>query len=183
MRSCARETGCACAPKRSEYIAERVIFAAPTFLAPYIVEGAPPAHGFVYSPWLTANLTIERPPEETAWDNVIYDSPTLGYVDATHMSLRSRDRTVGVDVLLGAGRSTARRHARDAARKGLDLLARSDPARSGARASRYSRTRFPHRRDAHRPRHGAAGAGISGLGGAAPVRRSQRARSFTPIPT
>ena len=49
----------------------------------------------MYSPWLTANLTIEQPPEETAWDNVIYDSPALGYVDATHMSLRSViDRSV-----------------------------------------------------------------------------------------
>src|SRR5439155_25169145 len=72
-----------------EYVAERVIFAAPTFLASYIVEGAPPATGSVYSPWLTANLTLERLPEETAWDNVIYDSPALGYVVATHMSLRS----------------------------------------------------------------------------------------------
>jgi hypothetical protein len=72
-----------------DYLAERVIFAAPTFLASYIVEGAPPAHGFVYSPWITANLIVEKPPEETAWDNVIFDSPALGYVDATHMSLRS----------------------------------------------------------------------------------------------
>jgi len=78
-----------------EYIAERVIFAAPSFLASYIVEGAPPAEGFVYSPWLTANLVIERPPEDVAWDNVIYDSPTLGYVDATHMTLASfTDRSV-----------------------------------------------------------------------------------------
>jgi glycine/D-amino acid oxidase-like deaminating enzyme len=79
----------------SECIAERVIFAAPTFLAPYIIEGAPAATGFVYSPWLTANLTIDRLPDEPAWDNVIYDSPALGYVVATHMSLRSRiDRSV-----------------------------------------------------------------------------------------
>lgn len=78
-----------------EYIADRVIFAAPTFLAPYVIEGAPRAEGFVYSPWLTANLTIERPPEDVAWDNVIYDSPALGYVDATHMSLRTFiDRSV-----------------------------------------------------------------------------------------
>jgi glycine/D-amino acid oxidase-like deaminating enzyme len=78
-----------------EYIADRVIFAAPTFLAPYLIEGAPRAEGFVYSPWLTANLTIEHPPEDVAWDNVIYDSPTLGYVDATHMSLRTFiDRSV-----------------------------------------------------------------------------------------
>jgi glycine/D-amino acid oxidase-like deaminating enzyme len=79
-----------------EYLAERVIFAAPTFLAPYIVEGAPTAAGFVYSPWLTANLTLDRlPAGEPAWDNVIYDSPALGYVVATHMSLRSHiERTV-----------------------------------------------------------------------------------------
>ncbi len=78
-----------------EYVAERIIFAAPTFLAPYIIEGAP-APGFVYSPWLTANLTLDRlPSEETAWDNVIYDSPALGYVNATHMSLKSQiDRSV-----------------------------------------------------------------------------------------
>src|SRR5205823_2938028 len=80
-------------------LADRVIFAAPTFLASRIVEGAPAADGFVYSPWLTANLTLDRPPREKgseqAWDNVIYDSPSLGYVVATHMNLKSRvDRTV-----------------------------------------------------------------------------------------
>jgi glycine/D-amino acid oxidase-like deaminating enzyme len=82
-----------------EYRADAVIFAAPTFLAHYVLEGAAPAEGFVYSPWLTANLTLDRMPAENgiepAWDNVIYDSPALGYVNATHMSLRSRiDRTV-----------------------------------------------------------------------------------------
>lgn len=82
-----------------EYIAEAVIFAAPTFLAPYLIEGAPPAAGFEYSPWLTANLTLDRLPDqkgaEPAWDNVIYDSPALGYVNATHMSLATHvERTV-----------------------------------------------------------------------------------------
>ena len=76
-----------------EYIADRVIFAAPSFIASYIVEGAQPAAGLVYSPWLTANLTLDRLPAEkgleTAWDNVIFDSPALGYVVATHMSLSS----------------------------------------------------------------------------------------------
>ncbi len=82
-----------------EYTADAVIFAAPTFLAPYILEDSPPVHGFEYSPWLTANLTLDRLPRErgleTAWDNVIYDSPALGYVVATHQSLSSRvDRSV-----------------------------------------------------------------------------------------
>ncbi len=82
-----------------EYLADRVIFAAPTFLAPYLIEGAPPAAGFIYSPWITANLTLDRLPAkrgiETAWDNVIFESLALGYVSATHMSLRSHiERTV-----------------------------------------------------------------------------------------
>jgi len=85
--------------EETEYIAGKIIFAAPTFLAHYIIEGAPPATGFQYSPWLTANLTLDRIPDqrkaEPAWDNVIYDSPALGYVNATHMSLATHtDRTV-----------------------------------------------------------------------------------------
>ena len=83
----------------AEYKAECVIFAAPTFLAPYIVEGMAPLHDFEYSPWLTANLTLERLPSnygpDLTWDNVVMDSPTLGYVDAMHQSLRSHlERTV-----------------------------------------------------------------------------------------
>jgi glycine/D-amino acid oxidase-like deaminating enzyme len=83
----------------NEYLAEVVIFSAPTFLAPYLIEGFPPVHDFVYSPWLTANITLEHLPRETglelAWDNVNYDSPTLGYVVATHQTLRTFvDRSV-----------------------------------------------------------------------------------------
>jgi phytoene dehydrogenase-like protein len=83
----------------TEFQAEFVIFAAPTFLAPYILENFPPIHDFVYSPWLTANLTLDRLPDsrgaEPAWDTVFFDSPTLGYVDATHQSIRSHiDKTV-----------------------------------------------------------------------------------------
>lgn len=82
-----------------EYDAEFAIFAAPTFLAPYIIEGMTPLHDFEYSPWLTANLILERPPQNSGpdptWDNVFLESSTLGYVDATHQSLRTHvDRTV-----------------------------------------------------------------------------------------
>ena len=82
------------------YRAEAVIFAAPAFVAPYIVQGLRGTRSsFVYSPWLTANLTLDRGPRErgipAAWDNVIYDSPALGYVVATHQSLRTvEERTV-----------------------------------------------------------------------------------------
>jgi glycine/D-amino acid oxidase-like deaminating enzyme len=72
---------------------EEVIFAAPTFIAPYVVQGMRPP-GFTYSPWLVANLTLARWPEEhgvaPAWDNVLRDAGGLGYVVATHQSLRTR---------------------------------------------------------------------------------------------
>jgi len=84
------------------YLTDSVIFAAPTFLLPYIVpELASHRSSLIYSPWLTANITLDRPPRERgrgaplSWDNVIYESPALGYVDATHQSLRTRaDRSV-----------------------------------------------------------------------------------------
>ncbi len=83
----------------TEFQAEFVIFAAPTFLAPCLLEDFPRLRDFVYSPWLTANLTLDRYPEshggEPSWDTVFLDSPTLGYVDAMHQSLRTHvDRTV-----------------------------------------------------------------------------------------
>jgi hypothetical protein len=81
------------------YLTDAVIFAAPTFTAPYLIEGMLRVREFAYSPWLTANLTLDRWPRERdtqpAWDNVIYDSPALGYVVATHQSLRSHiEKTV-----------------------------------------------------------------------------------------
>ena len=82
------------------YAAGAVIFAAPTFLLPYLAE-TPRRPSLVYSPWFTANLVLDRLPRESgreappSWDNVIYGSPSLGYVVATHQSLRSReDRSV-----------------------------------------------------------------------------------------
>jgi len=77
-----------------EISCDQVIFAAPTFLAPYVVEGMRSPE-FVYSPWLVANLTLDRRPDERgvspAWDNVIRAAAGLGYVVATHQSLRARD--------------------------------------------------------------------------------------------
>ena len=83
----------------TEFQSEFVIFAAPTFLAPYVLDDFSRLHDFVYSPWLTANITLDRYPEsrgaEPSWDRVFLDSPALGYVDAMHQSLRAHiDRTV-----------------------------------------------------------------------------------------
>ena len=52
------------------------------------------------TPWFTANLTLDRWPRELesgepAWDNVIYNSKSLGYVVANHQSVRQHeDRSV-----------------------------------------------------------------------------------------
>jgi glycine/D-amino acid oxidase-like deaminating enzyme len=77
--------------EKALYAADAVIFAAPTFLAPYLVDGMPPLDGHVwqYSPWLTANVVLDRPPRslgKVAWDNVCFESPTLGYVVANHQT-------------------------------------------------------------------------------------------------
>jgi hypothetical protein len=94
-----KKTGATVFAGDTEYQAEFVIFAAPTFLGPYVIEGMARLHDFEYSPWLTANITLDRIPAsyggDPTWDNVFMESPTLGYVDATHQSLRTHiDRTV-----------------------------------------------------------------------------------------
>ncbi len=151
--------------EQAEYIADAVVFAAPTFLAPYIIEGAGSASGFVYSPWLTANLTLERPPREKtiepAWDNVIYDSPALGYVDATHMSLASNIVRNVWTYYWSFAEYAPDAGARPAARQGLELLERSDSQRSLSRAPRHPRVRFARGHHEDRPRHDPADSRIS----------------------
>ena len=73
--------------------AERVVLAIPKPFLKHVVRpwrDAPPDHleSFRYGPWMTANLHLRTRPTsrgaEVAWDNVLYDSPSLGYVVATH---------------------------------------------------------------------------------------------------
>ena len=89
--------------KAVRYEAERVIFAAPHFLARYVIRPyreSPPEHAlaFEYGSWMVANLTLRRRPKNVgfapAWDNVLYESPSLGYVVSTHQALVDRGRTV-----------------------------------------------------------------------------------------
>ncbi len=70
--------------------ARQCIYALPRFTAPHVIEGyAPEGEGaFTYCPWMVANLTVRRLPVGAAWDNVLADSPSLGYVVATHQDLR-----------------------------------------------------------------------------------------------
>jgi len=71
-----------------------VIYAAPAFLLPYLDPAVPPVKTMSWSPWLVANLTLDRMPAEKglepAWDNVIYNSPSLGYVVSTHQNVQMR---------------------------------------------------------------------------------------------
>ena len=74
------------------YRARQAIYALPRFTAGHVIEGYAPSDmrldDFTYCPWMVANLTVTRLPDDTAWDNVLYDSPGLGYVVATHQDLR-----------------------------------------------------------------------------------------------
>ena len=79
--------------------AEHVIFAAPHFLSRYLIRDyreKPPAHiaEFQYGSWMVANLFLKDRPQDRgfplAWDNVFYESNSLGYVVATHQ--RGLDR-------------------------------------------------------------------------------------------
>lgn len=75
--------------------AKAVIFAAPQFLAPYLIRGyrddatrAKAAAEFTYGSWAVANVSLKERPNNNgfppAWENVIYDSKSLGYITATH---------------------------------------------------------------------------------------------------
>lgn len=79
--------------------ADVVIWCAPLFVLPRVCEGVTLPVTHEYAPWVVANLVIDRPPAsagaELAWDNVIYGSRSLGYVNAAHQGLGTPpDRTV-----------------------------------------------------------------------------------------
>ncbi|MCO6511303.1 MAG: FAD-dependent oxidoreductase [Aridibacter famidurans] len=76
--------------------AKNVIYSAPMFTAGYLIRGfndSPPfvATEFKHNSWFVANLFLKERPKNRferdfplSWDNVLYDSPSLGYVTATH---------------------------------------------------------------------------------------------------
>jgi hypothetical protein len=80
--------------------AEAVIVATPTFVANRIVRGRRGQPSGDYGAWVVANVHLrERPIERgrgapPAWDNVLRDSPSLGYVSATHQRGRDRGPTI-----------------------------------------------------------------------------------------
>lgn len=88
-------------PVRGEslrYRAKQVIWAAPLYLLPRLARGLPAQLAAAisplsYAPWLVGHLSLSAPPmagagAPLAWDNVLHDSPGLGYVVATHQKIR-----------------------------------------------------------------------------------------------
>ena len=77
---------------------EKAIFASPMFIAPYVIHGfrddAPfDSAEFQSNAWFVANLFLKDRPKTRfakdfplSWDNVLYESPSLGYVVATHQN-------------------------------------------------------------------------------------------------
>ncbi|MGM9514796.1 flavin monoamine oxidase family protein [Roseateles sp. DB2] len=86
--------------------AQQMVMATPLFVAARLLDDAPPALREAvalqpHAPWLVANLQLAAPLLERSgaglsWDNVIYGSEQLGYVDAGHQRL---DPTPGPTVL------------------------------------------------------------------------------------
>lgn len=80
------------------YETSAVILAVPAFVRQRLLKQAPD-HRYVYHPWLVSNMVMK--PEffeirKPAWDNVLYDGNSLGYVFAGHQEteLPVRNRTI-----------------------------------------------------------------------------------------
>lgn len=79
--------------------AAQVVCAVPRFIARRITHGLEGESSPIrYAPWVVANLTLDQPAAShgfpLCWDNVLYESPSLGYVSATHQTDRVARDTV-----------------------------------------------------------------------------------------
>lgn len=76
--------------------AEQCIIAVPQFIAARLLHDENRINTvkqhYQYMPWMVANLTVKKLEERSgaplSWDNVVYDSDSLGYVEATHELLQ-----------------------------------------------------------------------------------------------
>jgi glycine/D-amino acid oxidase-like deaminating enzyme len=80
--------------------ARQVLLATPQHVAHRLLAAVPghqlpPPDSLHHAPWLVANLTVaglpQGPGRPLSWDNVRYDSPSLGYINATQQSLKQDD--------------------------------------------------------------------------------------------
>ncbi|MFT3825061.1 MAG: FAD-dependent oxidoreductase [Chitinophagaceae bacterium] len=86
-------------------VADKCVICTPQFVTQRLLKQFPERQSLVqqhfsYSPWMVANITTdslaERNGEPLSWDNVVYGSESLGYVEATHQLL---EQLVPVKVL------------------------------------------------------------------------------------
>ena len=158
------------ADRTDRLLAREVVLACPVFVAARLYRPwreRPPAfvRAFRYAPWLVANLHLDRRPADApgaapAWDNVIHDGDGLGYVTATHQSLRTHDGPTVLTYYRSFAHGDPAAARRGAAGGVVDLAARRGPARPQSPASRPRARGAAARRHALRPRDGAARGGI-----------------------
>jgi len=87
----------AAAQRLVRWEAAQCVVALPVFVAARVVEAPPPflreaAARVQHAPWLVANVHLraplqDRPGAAPSWDNVLYGTRGLGYVDANHQAL------------------------------------------------------------------------------------------------
>ncbi|WP_061247895.1 NAD(P)/FAD-dependent oxidoreductase [Leptospira alstonii] len=80
--------------EQKNILCNSIVYALPSFTRKYILgEKSNVTEGLIYSPWLVANLSVDKVPTgkgiPPCWDNVIYQSPSLGYIVSTHQDLRA----------------------------------------------------------------------------------------------
>ncbi len=72
---------------------EKLLLAVPRFVSGYMLGSAHHPAPARYSPWMVANLTVPVREETSSvglsWDNVFFDSRSLGYVVANHQDPRA----------------------------------------------------------------------------------------------
>ena len=125
------------------WVAPRVVLAVPLFVAARLLVAPPAALAEAagrarHAPWLVANLLLDgalddRPGAPPSWDNVVYGSAGLGYVDAMHQSL-------------GAVAGRIEREASLRIERALSDLARRDAERELGRALPLCRGRAEQHR-------------------------------------
>jgi len=91
----------------------QVIMATPQFINKRIVQSYPKLEtNFEYNPWLIANITtrplLNSKGLEMCWDNVLFNSPSLGYINACHQSLNSRHQQYVLTYYLPLCQKTAK---------------------------------------------------------------------------
>jgi protoporphyrinogen oxidase len=79
----------------------KVIMASPQFVNAFLIpdeERKTLSRSMVYSPWLIANLVVDnslnRSGAELSWDNVLYNSDCLGYINANHQDVNGQHKKI-----------------------------------------------------------------------------------------